>query len=170
LINTVGYTKQDSTLITFVTLLAFAALQPLYGLLSDKIGRKPILLSFGILGTIFTIPIFRFIESLNPTIDGILPPLLVILFALIIVSGYTSINAVVKAELFPTEIRALGVGLPYSITVAIFGGSSEFLALWLKNNGTEDYFYWYITICIAFSLFVYAFMRDTKNNSSFDKK
>ena len=170
LINTVGYTKQDSTLITFVTLLIFALLQPVYGLLSDKIGRKPILLSFGILGTLCTVPIFRMIESLNPAVDGVMAPLFIILIALIIVSGYTSINAVVKAELFPTEIRALGVGLPYSITVAIFGGSSEFLALWFKNNGTEDYFYWYITICIAFSLFVYAFMRDTKKNSSFDQK
>ena len=170
LVNTVGYTKQDSTLITFVTLLVFACLQPVYGLLSDKIGRKPILLSFGILGTLFTIPIFKYIEGLNPVVDGLLPALLVIMLALIIVSGYTSINAVVKAELFPTEIRALGVGLPYSITVAVFGGSSEFLALWFKNNNTEHYFYWYITICIGFSLFVYAFMRDTKNNSSFDKK
>ena len=169
LINTVGYTKQDSTVITFVTLLVFALLQPLYGLLSDKIGRKPILLSFGILGTLFTVPIFRYIETLNPA-DGIMAPLLVIMLALVIVSGYTSINAVVKAELFPTNIRALGVGLPYSITVAVFGGSSEFLALWFKNNNTEHYFYWYITICVAFSLFVYAFMRDTKNNSSFDKK
>lgn len=55
---------------------------------------------------------------------------------LIIVTGYTSINAIVKAELFPTEIRALGVGLPYALTVAIFGGTAEFIALWLKyRNG-----------------------------------
>ncbi len=52
---------------------------------------------------------------------------------LIIVTGYTSINAIVKAELFPTEIRALGVGLPYALTVAIFGGTAEFIALWLKK-------------------------------------
>ena len=60
---------------------------------------------------------------------------------LIIVTGYTSINAIVKAELFPTEIRALGVGLPYALTVAIFGGTAEFIALWLKSIGMESLFY-----------------------------
>lgn len=168
LVNTVGYTKQDSTVITFVTLLLFALIQPLYGYISDRVGRKPILMSFGILGTLFTVPIFYAIQNLNPAVDGLLPALLIILGALIIVSGYTSINAVVKAELFPTEIRALGVGLPYSITVALFGGSSEFFALLFKNNGTEHYFYWYITLMIAFSLGVYWLMPDTKKHSSFD--
>jgi hypothetical protein len=54
--------------------------------------------------------------------------------ALIIVSGYTSINAVVKAELFPVEVRALGVGLPYSLDVAIFGGTAEYLAFGQKSG------------------------------------
>jgi MFS transporter, MHS family, alpha-ketoglutarate permease len=84
---------------------------------------------------------------------------------LIIVSGYTSINAIVKAELFPAEVRALGVGLPYALTVAIFGGTAEYVALWFKNAGHESYFYWYITGCIALSLFVYVFMKDTKKTS-----
>ncbi|MNM34212.1 Alpha-ketoglutarate permease [compost metagenome] len=85
--------------------------------------------------------------------------------ALIIVSGYTSINAVVKAELFPTEIRALGVGLPYALTVSIFGGTAEYVALWFKSNGMETGFYWYVTGCIACSLLVYATMKDTKQHS-----
>lgn len=89
--------------------------------------------------------------------------------ALIIVSGYTSINAVVKAELFPSEIRALGVGLPYAITVAVFGGTAEYLALWFKKIGSEEYFYWYITGCILFSLVVYTGMKDTKKTSTLDK-
>ena len=85
--------------------------------------------------------------------------------ALIIVSGYTSINAVVKAELFPTEIRALGVGLPYALTVSIFGGTAEYVALWFKSNGMETGFYWYVTGCIACSLLVYATMKDTAKHS-----
>ena len=85
--------------------------------------------------------------------------------ALIIVSGYTSINAVVKAELFPVEIRALGVGLPYAITVSVFGGTAEYVALWFKNQGIESGFYWYVTACIGCSLLVYVFMKDTKENS-----
>ena len=87
------------------------------------------------------------------------------MIALIIVSGYTSINAVVKAELFPTEIRALGVGFPYSVTVAIFGGTAEYVALWFKNAGHESYFYMYVTGCIFTSLLVYIFMADTKKKS-----
>ena len=71
---------------------------------------------------------------------------------LIIVTGYTSINAIVKAELFPTEIRALGVGLPYALTVAIFGGTAEFIALWLKSIGMESLFYFYVAGCIASAL------------------
>lgn len=82
-----------------------------------------------------------------------------IMAALIIVSGYTSINAVVKAELFPTEIRALGVGLPYALTVSVFGGSAEFVALWFKQAGMEAGYYRYVTACIACSLLVYVFMK-----------
>ena len=86
--------------------------------------------------------------------------------AWMIVSGYTSINAVVKAELFPTKIRAIGVGLPYAVTVSIFGGTADSVALWLKSLGHEDWFYYYLTGMIGISLVVYLFMRDTKADSA----
>ena len=86
--------------------------------------------------------------------------------AWMIVSGYTSINAVVKAELFPTAVRATGVGLPYAITVSIFGGTVDSVALWFKSIGHETWFYYYLTGCIAFSLIVYVLMRDTKKHSA----
>jgi MHS family alpha-ketoglutarate permease-like MFS transporter len=92
-----------------------------------------------------------------------------IMAALTIVSGYTAINAVVKAELFPVEIRALGVGLPYALTVAIFGGTAEYVALWFKNIGHESGFYWYVTACIACSLLVYVKMPDTRTHSLIDR-
>lgn len=88
-----------------------------------------------------------------------------IMLALIIVSGYTSINAIVKAELFPVQIRALGVGFPYAVTVAIFGGTAEAVALWLKKTGHEPLFYWYVTACIFISLCVFVLMQDTKKSS-----
>ncbi len=84
---------------------------------------------------------------------------------LLIVSGYTSINAIVKAELFPAQVRALGVGLPYALTTAIFGGTAEPIALWFKGQGHESYFYWYVTFCIFLSLLVYVWMKDTKGRS-----
>ncbi|NAW51284.1 MFS transporter [Elizabethkingia argentiflava] len=161
LINTVNLSKAESTLISFLTLLIFACLQPFFGWLSDKVGRRPLLLGFGILGTLFTVPL---LTALSHT-SSIWGAFFLLLAALIIVSGYTSINAVVKAELFPAEVRALGVGLPYALTVAIFGGTAEYIALWFKKMGVEYYFYWYITLCIFFSLIVYIRMKDTQATS-----
>ena len=80
-------------------------------------------------------------------------------------SGYTAINAVVKAELFPTSIRALGVGLPYAVTVSLFGGTAEYLALWAKSIGHERWYFWYVTACIAVSLVVYVTMPETRATS-----
>ena len=165
LVNTVHLTKEQSTLISFISLFIFACLQPVFGGLSDKIGRRPLLLGFGILGTLFTVPLLTALSSTT----SMWVAFFLIMAALIIVSGYTSINAVVKAELFPSEVRALGVGLPYALTVAIFGGTAEYIALWLKKMDMEPYFYWYITFCISFSLIVYLKMKDTKENSALDK-
>ncbi len=91
------------------------------------------------------------------------------MLALTIVSGYTSINAVVKAEFFPVEIRTLGVGLPYGVTVSVFGGTAEYIAFWFKAQGMESGFYWYVTACIACSLIVYIFLLDTSQSSIIDK-
>jgi MHS family alpha-ketoglutarate permease-like MFS transporter len=161
LVNTVHLSKEQSTLISFISLFIFACLQPVFGGLSDRIGRRPLLLGFGILGTLCTVPLLTALS--NST--SMWMSFLWIMIALIIVSGYTSINAVVKAELFPSEVRALGVGLPYALTVAIFGGTAEYIALWFKQLGVEHYFYWYITLCISFSLLVYFRMKDTKATS-----
>jgi len=161
LVNTVGLSKDQSTTLTFCSLFIFALLQPVFGMLSDKIGRRPLLIGFGILGTICTVPLLTTLSTVT-TMAGAFGLLMA---ALLIVSGYTSINAVVKAELFPVEVRALGVGLPYSLTVAIFGGTAEYFALWSKNLGHESYYYWYVTICIFISLVVYVRMKDTKHTS-----
>ena len=161
LVNTVHLTKGQSTLLTFISLFIYAAIQPLFGLLSDRIGRRPLLIGFGVLGTICTVPILTVLSHTTNQINIFL----LMMAALLIVSGYTSINAVVKAELFPARIRALGVGFPYSITVALFGGTAEYFALWFKNAGHESGYYWYTTGCIFISLLVYLFMKDTRNTS-----
>jgi MHS family alpha-ketoglutarate permease-like MFS transporter len=166
LINTMHLAKEQATLISFATLFIFACLQPAFGALSDKIGRRPLLIGFGVLGTICTFPLLTLLSHTTSQWQAFA----LLMFALIIVSGYTSINAIVKAELFPAQIRALGVGLPYALTVAIFGGTAEYIALWLKDLHHENYYYWYITFCIFLSLLVYVFMKDTKSTSSLDKE
>ena len=164
LVKTSGFSKDTATLIAASALFIYMLLQPLVGALSDRIGRRPVLIAFGVLGTLCTIPLLNAIAT---TRDPYLAFALV-LTGLVIISGYTAINAVVKAELFPTHIRALGVGLPYALTVALFGGTAEYIALWLKQAGLETWFYGYVTACIAVSLAVYALMRDTKATSAME--
>jgi MHS family alpha-ketoglutarate permease-like MFS transporter len=161
----VKLTDDQTTMVTAGSLLFAMLLQPIYGAISDKIGRKWLLIGFGVAGTLFTIPLLTSLQ----TAQGPLQAFFLIAAAWIIVSGYTSINAVVKAELFPTRVRATGVGLPYAITVSIFGGTAESLALWFKSIGHENWFYYYLTGCIATSLVVYLLMRDTKKASAMNR-
>ncbi|MCA8830354.1 MFS transporter [Hymenobacter pini] len=161
LVNTAGFSKDQATLVSFGALGVAMLLQPLMGALSDRVGRRPVLLFFGVGATLATVPLLTLLA--HPASVGAAFGYLLV--AMLIMSGYTSINAVVKAELFPTEVRALGVGLPYALTVAIFGGSAEYLALLAKDHGVEHWFYWYVTACAAASLLVYWRMADTRTTS-----
>jgi len=158
----VGLTDNQTTMVTAGSLVFALILQPLYGALSDRIGRKPLLIWFGVTGTLGTIPLLYSLQSTRSALVAFL----LISAAWLIVGGYTSINAVVKAELFPTKVRATGVGLPYAVTVSIFGGTAESIALWFKSIGRETWFYYYLTAVIAISLIVYVTMRDTRRDSA----
>ncbi|RZM23770.1 MAG: MFS transporter [Sphingomonas sp.] len=161
LVNTSGFSRESATLIMTAALALYAAFQPAAGALSDRIGRKPLMVGFGIAGVLFTVPIFTVLETAtNPYLAFGL-----VVAALFIVTGYTAINAVVKAELFPAHIRALGVALPYALANTMFGGTAEYVALWLKNEGMERGFYWYVTAMIGVSLIVYLRMKDTRLHS-----
>ena len=128
----------------------------LLGGLADKIGRKPLLVFFGVAGAVLTAPILK---TLSHTTSPFMAFLL-ISGAWIFTACYTSINAVVKAELFPTNIRATGVAVPYAVTVSIFGGTAPAIALWFKQQGHETWFYYYLSGIIFVSLLVYMTMRD----------
>jgi len=165
LVNTVKLTRDQATQISFITLVIFAVIQPLFGALSDRIGRRPVLIWFGIMGTLATVPLLTALAATRDYTTA----LLLILAALLIVSGYTSINAVVKAELFPAGVRALGVGLPYAIAVSLFGGTAPYIALWFKSRGSEAWFYYYVSALCFGSLLVYVLMSDTKRISAIDR-
>jgi MFS transporter, MHS family, alpha-ketoglutarate permease len=158
----VGLTEDQTTLVIFGTLVFATFLQPIYGAISDRIGRKPLLIFFGIAGTISTVPILTMLKDTKSPLIAFL----LICGAWIFVAGYTSINAIVKAELFPTNVRALGVGLPYAITVSVFGGTAPAVALYFKSLGHEDWFYYYLSGMIFLSLLIYSSMRDTKHESA----
>lgn len=158
LVNTSGFTKRDATLVSAISLALFMLVQPVVGAISDRVGRRPVLITFGILATCGTIPLMRALEQARTMADA----LLLLCIALLAVSGYTSINAIVKAELFPTHMRALGVGFPYAIAVSLFGGTAEYIALWCKQIGHEQWFYTYVTACAFAGLLVYWTMPETK--------
>ncbi|KQY54843.1 MFS transporter [Lysobacter sp. Root494] len=165
LVNSAGLDSHTASALNASTLFLYMLMQPLVGALSDRIGRRPVLIAFGVLGTLLTVPILGSLQN----VQNVMQAFWLILAALAIVSFYTAINAVVKAELFPVEVRALGVGLPYALTVAIFGGTAEYVALWFKQAGHESGFYWYVTACIAISLLVYLWMPDTRTTSRIDR-
>jgi MHS family alpha-ketoglutarate permease-like MFS transporter len=162
LVNTSGFDRETATRISTAALFLFMLVQPLGGMLSDRIGRKPLMIGFGIGGTLLTWPIFVALE----TVQSPYAAFGLLFGALLFVTGYTSINAVVKAELFPAHIRTLGVALPYALANTIFGGTAEYVALWFKSQGMERGFYLYVTAMIALSLIAYVRMRDTKHHSA----
>ena len=166
LVTTVGMTKEQSTVISTVTLFGFVILQPLIGWVSDKIGRKPVLIAFGVLGTFGNVPLLMLISR---THDPYAVTWLILL-AVLVISGYTALSAIVKAELFPAEIRSIGVGLPSAVAISLFGGTAELVAYWFKNQGHENWFYWYVSACIFCSLLVFMLMRETSTTSVIEKQ
>lgn len=161
LVNTSGFDRETASRINGATLFLFMLLQPAAGALSDRIGRKPLLVGFGVAGVLFTYPLFTALETVRDPITAFL----LVMGGLVMVTGYTAINAVVKAELFPAHIRALGVALPYALANTLFGGTAEWVALSFKTYGWERGFYWYVTAMIALSLIVYLRMADTRDTS-----
>lgn len=145
LVNTAGMHAKTASYIMTGALFLYMCMQPLFGMLADKIGRRNSMLWFGALGTLFTVPILLSLKTVSsPFLAFVL-----ITLALAIVSFYTSISGLVKAEMFPPQVRALGVGLAYAVANAIFGGSAEYVALGLKSLGMENTFYWYVTGMMA---------------------
>lgn len=162
LVNTSGFSVQTASRVMTAALFIYMLLQPLAGALSDRIGRKPLMIAFGIAGVLGTVPLFTALETVSNSFNAFL----LVLAALVAVTGYTSINAVVKAELFPADIRTLGVALPYALANTLFGGTAEYVALWFKRAGLEKGFYWYVTAMIGLSLIVYLRMRETRHSGT----
>ncbi|ADR61761.1 MULTISPECIES: MFS family transporter [Pseudomonas] len=145
LVNTAGMTAKNASYVMTGALFLFMVLQPFFGMLSDRIGRRNSMLLFGGLGTLCTVPLLMALK----TVTSPFMAFVLISLALCIVSFYTSISGLVKAEMFPPQVRALGVGLAYAVANAAFGGSAEYVALGLKTLGMENTFYWYVTAMMA---------------------
>ena len=158
LVNTAGMDAKTVSGVMTAVLFCFMLLQPVFGALSDRIGRRNSMILFGVVTVLGTVPV---LSALAHVKDPYAAFVLVIL-ALAGVSFYTSVSGLVKAELFPMHVRALGVGLSYAIANAIFGGSAEYVALWFKSVGMESTFFWYVTAICAIALIAAITMPDTR--------
>ena len=161
LFNTVGFPKATATYIVAAALLWFTAMQPIFGALADRFGRKPMLLIFGIGGALAAVPVFFALEQVTSPVTATL----LLLIPLTLQSGYSANNALVKAELFPAHIRGLGVAFPYSIGNALFAGTAEIIALWLKGEGVESLFYYYVAAVIFMAGVATMLLPETQHRS-----
>ena len=161
LVNTSGFSRPTATAITAAALAVFALQQPFWGALSDRFGRKPQMIFFGVGGILVTVPVFGCMASADDPVTAFL----LALIPLTVMSAYTSVGPITKAELFPAHIRTLGVAFPYAIANTIFGGTSEYAALWLKSVGNEALYFWYVTGGIGVALIAFLMLPDTKKTS-----
>jgi MFS family permease len=139
-------------------------LQPVFGTLSDRIGRRNNMILFSGLATVASVPLLTMIGVATDAFAAFA----LIMVGLVIAALYTSISGVVKAELFPAEVRALGVGLSYAIANAMFGGTAEYVGLWLKSVGHESVFFWYVAGMAALVLAASVWMPDTRTKGYLD--
>jgi len=161
LINTAGFEKQTATLIIAGVLIWSFCLQPIAGMLADRFGRKPLLLIAGVGVALVAVPVY----SLVGTATSPLFAMALILIPITLHGGYTANNAMVKAELFPAHIRALGVAFPYAVGNTLFAGTLEYVALWFKSEGNETGFFWYVAICVGATVIAYLMLPETKTQS-----
>jgi MFS transporter, MHS family, alpha-ketoglutarate permease len=164
LVNTAGMPKTSASQVMTWVLLVYMLIQPIFGALSDKIGRKTNMIIYSGIGMVMTVPLMSFLGGNK---DPYLAFALITL-ALAVISFYTGISGIVKAELFPSDIRALGVGLSYALANATFGGTAEFVALWFKDVGMETTFFWYVTVMLAIAFVASVIMPNPKVHGYLD--
>jgi MHS family alpha-ketoglutarate permease-like MFS transporter len=158
LVVSAGFDRPVASRICALATILAILLQPALGALSDRIGRKPLLYWFAIGGILGTVPLMTAIGATRDPLTAFA----LVLTALVILSGATATNAIVKAELFPAHVRVLGVGLPYAISQSLFGGSAETVALSLKQAGHESYYFWYVTAMIGVALIATIAIREPR--------
>jgi MHS family alpha-ketoglutarate permease-like MFS transporter len=161
LVVSAGFSKATASQICAVATIVAVLIQPALGALSDRIGRKPLLYWFALGGMGGTVPLMIAIGRTHDPFTAFA----LVLTALVILSGATATNAIVKAELFPPHVRVLGVGLPYAISQSLFGGSAEAVALGLKQAGHEVYYFWYVTTMIGVALVATLAMRPSDSQT-----
>jgi MFS transporter, MHS family, alpha-ketoglutarate permease len=166
MVNTSGISKEDAALISFIALFLFMFLQPIAGAISDRIGRRKVMLFFSLGAGVATVPLMTALGNTS----NVFVAFALMMTGLVFVTGYTALSAIIKAELFPTNVRALGVGLPHALVAAAFGGTAEPVALALKQAGVESMFFWYVTGCIALTFLAALVVKEPSKGSHLESE
>ncbi len=161
LINSAGFDKRTATLIIAAALVWSFCLQPIAGMLADRFGRKPLLYIAGIGVSVVAVPVFTLLGQTTSPYAA----LALILIPITLHGGYTANNAMVKAELFPAHVRALGVAFPYAVGNTLLAGTTEYVALSFKSAGNESGFFWYVAAVVAMTVVAYWLLPETKTAS-----
>ncbi|WP_270240727.1 MFS transporter [Rothia kristinae] len=164
LINTGGFAKGEVADAMTVCLLLYLLMQPAAGRLSDRIGRKTSMLIYVLGMIVLVVPLLTLIGRASSLVTASL----LVLVAMLFLSLYTSISGIVKAEMFPAHVRGLGVGFTYAIGNSLFGGSAEYVALFLKEQGLAGVFPWYVVVVGVLGLVAVLFMHDNRSHSTLD--
>lgn len=163
-IKVLGAEPQTAFAANTVGLIIFMLCQPVFGWLSDKIGRKPQLIVFAVGYLVFFYPIIKWMDGTFASI------LLVELFGLVLYALYTAIGPAVMSEQFPTEVRAVGIGAPYNLMVALLGGTTPYVLTWLQSIGKQDYFYFMVLVGSLLTLITFMKMPETAGKGLEDIK
>lgn len=163
-IKTLGAEPKVAFAANTIAMVIFMLCQPLFGLLSDKFGRKPQLIIFAVGYLLFFYPVIKWMDASFSSI------LLAEMFGLILYALYTSIGPAVMSEQFPTEVRAVGIGAPYNLMVALLGGTTPYVLTWLQSIGKQDYFYFIVLVGALLTLITFMKMPETAGKGLEDIK
>ena len=157
-----GFDKDDVSLMSFAALVVFLVIQPAAGWLADRIGARRVMAIFAI-GSMVTTPVIFVVISHT---SSLFVAFLSLVVGIAFLACYGGAAATLYADQFPTKVRALGMGMAHSLANAIFGGTTEMLALALKESGHEGVFPWYIVATAGVTLLALAFLPAAKRSVS----
>lgn len=164
LVVSVGLPAAKVSLLMAAALVIFMLAQPLFGMLADRIGVRRNMIIFGTLSTCLVIPLLTAIKSAQDPYTAFS----LVVAGLLIAAFYTPVTGVLKADLYPGTVRALGVGLPYAVGAAMFGGSAEYVALTFRSWGMEEHFYMYVAAIAAITWISALLMPDLTKHGYLD--